>query len=830
MATLTTLTTPRALSPSPFDLHIQGVFGPTSVRRFRVVERISTPYLAEIDIDAALLGGEAIEIGARARLISSRTTGPGRTFHGVISSSERRGRDVVGAARYRLFVEPLFAGLRHTRHRRIFHDLTSVAVAQQILREHGVPHRLRILDEVPIHTHRIQYDESDLAFVERILFEEGIFYFFDHPAEEAAGDPDATNVGQTEVLVLCDTAQYYPRAEPVAHLVHRDFAPGEVVAGDETTAFDLARAERARPRAFLVRGRDPQRPIAELGDQEDRRLRTGEPPPESQDLGRRVFARRAHLVYESDGTLEDRPPTVPTARRLQDEARADAVETRGGSLNPYLMPGRVVRLEGHDTEPEDLVIVATEHFGEAPRDFASADSAGRESMTPYRNELTAAPATTTLRPSRRSKPRVDGFDAAIVVGPEGQEIHTDEHGRVKVHFLWDLESPYDDKASAWLRVMQPWGGAGFGAQFLPRVGMEVVVAFMAGDVDRPIVAGCVHNGASPPPFRYPEEKTKLGIRSRVSPGGIGFSEIVIDDARDNESLSIRSQRSMQVNVLGEHSILIGGLSTERMAQRTTEVRGDDATAITGASVQRIGAGRTAFIAGNDQVETGGDRRQAIAGEATETIGKSASVVIGKHLDVVVGAGDLGGGASVRATTNMQLGARWAFELTSGHSIRLNVGGSTVLVDRTGVHVEAPSFTVKADQIALVGGGASLSLAGNAGLAGGEVMAASKGAQLKLDADAHLDGAEVKLNCGPGAPPGARAGISEEKGTLTFHVVDATAMTEGRKYTMKIVGPDGEPFERDVDPEGKVTVEGRKGERFTLVELLCNGEPAAMTEV
>lgn len=824
---MTTLAIPRALSPSPFALQIQGVLGPMAVRRFRVTERISTPYVAEIDLDAALLGGEAIALGARTKLGSPRTAGPGRTFHGVITSVDRRGRDVDGAARYRLIVEPLFATLKHTRHRRIFHDMTSVAVAQQILREHGVPHRLRVLDEVPVHTHRIQYDESDLAFVERILFEEGIFYFFDHPAEEASDDPDATNLGQTEVLVLCDTAQYYPRAEPVARLVHRDFAPGEVVAGDETTAFDLARAEHVRPHAVLVRGRDPQRPIAELGDHDDRRLRAGEVPPEGHDLGRRVFARRPHLIYESDGTLEDRPPTVPTARRLQDEARADAVETRGSSLNPYLMPGRVVSLEGQDAEPEDLVIVTAEHFGEAPRDFAPG-----QSTTPYRNELVAAPASTNLRPARRSKPRVDGFDAAIVVGPDGQEIHTDEHGRVKVRFLWDVESAYDDKASAWLRVMQPWGGAGFGAQFLPRVGMEVMVAFVASDVDRPIVAGCVHNGASPPPFRYPEEKTKLGIRSRVSPGGVGFSEFVIDDNAGAESVTVRSERFLRMESKSDTTVVTGGARSSVVGLDSTEtVRGDATRDVTGSTVCRVGGNELTEVAGGARhvvarrldERIGGDVDSVVDGLFTESIGKSRHTVVGSRMErpKAVDVTQVNGNIRQEATDRI--------ELLAGKEILMRVGRTTMLLTDEGVTIRSPHVELPCEKLTYGSrGGSGFTISDTIVLKATVIKLISAGASLVLDSEAKLDGANVKLNCGPASASAGSKGVAGEEGVATFRLLNYDPERH-RNAVMRVQGPEG-VAEHPVDGEGKVQLQGRPGDRFTLVVVLIDGEETPTEEV
>jgi len=833
---------PRALSPSPFELSVQGVLGQFSVRRFRATERISTPYAVEVDADAVLDRGEGIPLGARARLVSARTNGPGRTFHGVVTSSERRGKDHGGAHRFRLVLEPRFAGLRHTRHRRIFHDQTSVAVAEQILSEHGVTYRLRLVEQTPVHTHRIQYDESDLAFVERILFEEGIFYFFDHPAEEAADDPDATNLGRSEVLVLCDTARYYPRVEPDAPLVHRAFASDETIAGDETTAFGISRIERARPRAVLVRGRDAQRPIAELGDEDDRRIRAGDPREQGADLGqpsgRRVFAKRTHLIYEAQGSLEDRPSSVPTAARLLDEVRADSVEISGGTLNPYLMPGRVVRLEGHDfgshddgAEPGagqgDLVIVAVEHHGEAPRDFA-----GGGPTVPYQNEIVAAPAATTLRPTRRSKPRVDGFDAAIVVGPEGQEIHTDEHGRVKVHFLWDLESPYDDKASAWLRVMQPWAGAGFGAQFLPRVGMEVMVAFVAGDVDRPIVAGCVHNGVSPPPFKFPEEKRLSGFRTRGSPGGVGFSEMVIDDSAGGESVSVRSERFLALESKADAHIITGGTRVSRIGGDATEdVRGDQTRDIVGASTSRYGSSHVTHIAGGVQRSVLGGLEDRVRGDVDsrtdgllmETVGKSRHTVIGANLAKPTAV------AITQVNGNIRQEAADRIELFAAREILMRVGRTTMLLTDEGVTIRSPHVELPCERLTYASsGGSGFAISDSIVLKATEIKLVSAGASLVLDSEAKLDGALVKLNCGPGSASAGSKGVPGEEGVATFRLVNFDAERH-KSATMRVQGPSG-VAEHAVDGEGKVRLRGSPGDRFTLVAVLIDGKETATEEV
>jgi len=148
---------------------------------------------------------------------------------------------------------------------------------------------------------------------------------------------------------------------------------------------------------------------------------------------------------------------------------------------------------------------------------------------------TAVPAREPYRPARRTpKPRAEGVQSAVVVGPAGEEIHTDEHGRVRVQFPWDREGTLDEHSSCWLRVAQGWAGAGFGLFALPRVGQEVLVAFMAGDPDPPVVVGRVSNALNPPPLKLPDERTQSVWRSASSPGGGGFNEIRLEDRRGSE--------------------------------------------------------------------------------------------------------------------------------------------------------------------------------------------------------------------------------------------------------------------------------------------------------
>src|SRR5262249_45632384 len=157
-------------------------------------------------------------------------------------------------------------------------------------------------------------------------------------------------------------------------------------------------------------------------------------------------------------------------------------------------------------------------------------------------------ATTRWRPRKPVRRLQQTTETAVVVGPSGEEIHVDSEGRVKVQFPWDLEGKHDDTSSCWLRTMQPWAGASWGSQFIPRVGMEVVVLFVGGDVDRPLIAGSVANGVNPMPFSLPAKKTQSGIKTRSSPGGDGSNELRFDDAKGAEQVYLHAQKDLDVLV------------------------------------------------------------------------------------------------------------------------------------------------------------------------------------------------------------------------------------------------------------------------------------------
>jgi type VI secretion system secreted protein VgrG len=362
----------------------------------------------------------------------------------------------------------------------------------------------------------------------------------------------------------------------------------------------------------------------------------------------------------------------------------------------------------------------------------------------YSNRFECFPLEVDQPPVARAKPRVFGYQTAVVVGPPGEEIHTDRHGRVKVLMHWDREQRDEvPDTSCWLRVAQMWAGAGWGTLFLPRVGMEVLVSFIDGDPDRPIVTGCVYNGANQPPYSLPNDRTKSTIKTSSSPGGSGFNELRFEDAKGTEELFMQAQRDMNTNVLRNQSTTVGN------DQRVT-VKNDRTVDITGYESDSVGKDRMRSVDGNEEItiagsqyvqigapavpgEAPGAKTPAVPGaevhvtgthtiEATEKlvlkVGATSLVITAQNLAITTdGSVDVGAAnssmslreglvttnadvVSMQAETSSLLLER-AAKLESEYQVRCQVDQSKMVCDRFNVRAEGLNALIKGTAVAAV---------------------------------------------------------------------------------------------------------------------------------
>ncbi|MCA9698402.1 MAG: type VI secretion system tip protein VgrG, partial [Myxococcales bacterium] len=486
--------------------------GPTTdnwrVHRFRMREAINEPYqmLLEVVADSDEVELEDM-LGASIELELERGE-QGRVLLGVVAAIDWLGLSAGSNVRLRLDVRPAFAMLEQRIHSRLWQDASVLDIVDEVLGEalgeYGRSHDLGSVStgQSP-RSYCVQYNESDLAFVSRLLEEEGISYCFVHDADkghevltlfDAAGQLDpALNVDESELFPYIDHDADHVVVESVQEIEwQRRLASTGTLRRD----FDWL-----DPAALLS---------SEAGDVDDRGRK------------RRVYA-HGQRRFETDdlGARAGERTAAEALTGLRGRGRSNAADFHAG---------RTLAVEGHDLPvfAEDLVITAVEHDGE---DASALMHAAEVTVGGYRNFFECVPASAELRPRPLTpKPRVHGPQTAIVCGAAGEEIDTDEHGRIRVQFHWQEEPTHDSRSSCWVRVAQSWAGPNWGAQFIPRIGMEVVVEFLEGNPDRPLVTGCVYNSTNTPPYPLPDEKTKSTIKSNSSKGGGGFNEFRFEDA------------------------------------------------------------------------------------------------------------------------------------------------------------------------------------------------------------------------------------------------------------------------------------------------------------
>ncbi|HEY0132414.1 MAG TPA: type VI secretion system tip protein TssI/VgrG, partial [Nannocystis sp.] len=482
-------TVTRSHKPLPsvrYSFRVEGWRGALwHVRRVELVEALSEPYrlTVELVVDEPRLDLDEL-LGDVCALELDRKTST-RTVHGVVLSATDLGRS-AGRHHVRLEVGPALALLAQRVDTRAWQDRNAPDILKDVLSgplaELGRTINLDALrvGDYPRREYCVQFRESDLAFAERLMQEEGITYYFDHS-------------GEAEKLILIDDNHDFAALQGDNPIAIRETEP-DTAAAESVQRFSFGR--RMRSSAVAQRNFDwqsPQSPRASARNGTDHRGRT-----------REVYE-HDDIVYPGDGER--------LAKLKQERLDVGAHAASGESNVTGLYPGAWFSLQGHARAELDDKYLVTKviHKGEAPdvNIMVTQASAG----PPYVNEFEVIPLKVPYRPMKsQQKPKVSGLQTATVTGPPGEEVHCDEHGRIKILPHWDRMSPQDETSSWWVRCAQALAGSGWGFFALPRIGMEVVVDFLDGDPDRPLVVGCVYNGQNQPPYPLPAEKTKTTLK------------------------------------------------------------------------------------------------------------------------------------------------------------------------------------------------------------------------------------------------------------------------------------------------------------------------------
>jgi type VI secretion system secreted protein VgrG len=607
------------------------------VKTFKGSERVSQPFRFELhlvstndDIDSHTLMGKRVTLRIE-------TADGSRHWTGFISAFERLGTDKVEGeedvyTEYRCEIVPLLTFLARNEESRIFQKKTVREIVEELFQQFQLSdYEFHLSGQYEPIEYCVQYRETTLDFIGRILETAGIFYFFRHDEEH-------------ELLILTDNRDNNPPLEQDKI----EYQVEGITAADVIT--QLKRRQSMRSGRVTMRDFNFEKPKSPIEVSVDTLIKTGD--------------NSNYERYLYPGGFTEREAGDELAKLLMEAEEAEYESLDGESNARLLTPGYVFTLEGHpdDKLNDKQLIVSVEHDGK--------NNLGRQGGAgSYRNRFTVMPHKVQFRPlPKRRRAQVYGPQTAIVVGPPGEEIYTDKYGRVKVKFHWDRAPKGDDKSSCWLRVAQMWAGRQWGTFFVPRIGMEVLVDFLEGDPDQPIVTGCVYNADNMPPYDLPGEATKSTLKTNSSKGGGGFNELRFEDKKGEEQLFFYAQKDMDLRVMND---------------RRDWTQQDNSSVVNRNRFDETHGNHDAFVKGTRTAEVDGDDNLKIVGKQAMSVGGSLSLKV---------SGDIGESCtnhSEAASANWYVNAGTNIVIEAGSMITLKAGGASITVSAAGVTIDGP---------------------------------------------------------------------------------------------------------------------------------------------
>ncbi|HFG3085902.1 TPA: type VI secretion system Vgr family protein [Escherichia coli] len=561
-----------------FTLEIDGQEPDTfAVVHFRLIQNQSYPFVMSVDVasDSFMQTAEML-LEKKATLTIWQGVIPLRYVTGVVAGfgmQENNGWQM----RYHLRIEPPLwrCGLRQNF--RIFQQQDIRTISATLLNENGVTEWTPLFyEDHPAREFCVQYGESDLAFLARLWAEEGIFFF----ERFAADSPE-------QKLTLCDDVAGLSQAGELP------FNP-DTSAGAETECVSMFRYE-AYVRPSSVQSQDYTFKVPDW---------PGMYEQQGENLNGQL---EQYEIFDYPGRFKDEQHGKDFTLYQMESLRSDAEKATGQSNSP----GTRFTLTGHPQKMlnREWQVVQSILSGDQPQALHGSQGRG----TTLGNQLEVIPADRTWRPRLQSKPKVDGPQSAIVTGPAGEEIFCDEHGRVRVQFHWDRYNPATEASSCWVRVSQAWAGPGFGNLAIPRIGQEVIVDFLNGDPDQPIIMGRTYHEDNRSPGSLPGTKTQMTIRSKTYKGS-GFNELRFEDATDKEEIYLHAQKNMQVVVLNSKDKRVNYDRTVSIGHdESLVVANDRKVTVEGKQDHKTTKDHVSLTEGNQGLEVKGDLAQKISG-------------------------------------------------------------------------------------------------------------------------------------------------------------------------------------------------------------------------
>lgn len=554
---------------------------------------------------------------------------------------------------YECDIVPWFWFMTQNEDCRIFQNLTVAEIIETVFAEFDYSdYKLELAKQYPKIEYCTQFNESTYAFLCRLLEREGIYFYFRHDESREA----------RHILVFSDNKDHNPKLEPFRVPFHHE---GQAQGTDAIRR--LSSTQQVRTRAATLADWDYQK-RAPLSENMPTLLRAG------SELGLEIYRYGGDFTPASGAA--DTAVGKHRTKVLMEAQESSHLLFHGEGQVRSLTPGYLFELENHDLIEAfnaEYMVVSVRHH--ARNNLMVADSTAH-----YGNTFTLQSRSAVFRPPQITpRGRMHGPQTAIVTGPPGNEVHTDDLGRIKVRFHWDRKvasrktNAQDDKSSCWVRVAQLWAGAGYGTYFLPRVGMEVVVDFLDGDPDRPLVVGCVYNGPNPPPMAA-AEATRSGIKTLSSKGGGGFNELRFEDKKGSEEIFLHAQKDLQLRTGNCRTEAIGTSADLTIGKNRTESIGENAQL-------SVGKAQTISVGTSRAVSAGQDDYLTVGANQHTNVGANMSVTSGMNHHVNAGLN-----SALTAGVNIDLKAGVNLVAEAGVIISLKAGSNSIVLNPAGVFI------------------------------------------------------------------------------------------------------------------------------------------------
>jgi type VI secretion system secreted protein VgrG len=679
-------------SQASFLFEIEGA-PKIEIAYFQATERISEPFVAHVAL-ASTSQIQYDDVIQKEALLTISGAEANRHFHGIVRKFEHTG--ISGQKfLYQADIVPSLMLLSLKQDCRIFQDKDVAKIIADIFQKAGIAadrYEFRLKNKDRRRKFCVQYRETDMDFICRLLQEEGIFYFFEHSKDR-------------HVMVFGDDTVNY---KPIEGNQEVSFKPASGLNPEKESISSVDFSRRLRPGTYTHTNYNFKKPSVDL-----------ETRGKAKDEMQQKFE-----IYDYPGQygLEDRGNRL--AKIHLEAGKALEEQANGNSTCPRLVAGFTFKLDGHDFKAHnrEYLLVGVSHAGQQPQ--ALEEQSGSGAGASYSNNFLAIPSTVPYRPLRTiEKPFVRGMQTATVVGRKGEEIHTDEWGRVAVQFHWDRLGKNDENSSCWIRVGQMWGGGGWGAQFIPRVGDEVLVDFMEGDPDWPIIVGCVYNEANQPIYDLKNNKTQSGIKTRSYPDGPGFNELRFEDKKGEEHIYLQGEKDWNILIKNDKEQNVGHDETLSVANNRTQTVGANQSETVGANqeiqvganhTETIGANMSLSVGSNACVTVGGTKTASVALASAENVGGAKAVTVGGALAITV-AGAMNTAVGLVQAEEVGLVKKTmvgkSYDITAGDSFKITCGKSSIELDKSGqitisgtwLYVQSTSqVTVFSDDVEITG--------------------------------------------------------------------------------------------------------------------------------